>query len=144
MSNIVKSALKLMESTAKEAGDQFLQTSFTKNFCRLHLGYELDEVFSVVFLDNQNRLLSCENIFRGTINQAPIYPRAIVRKVIEHNSAAVVLMHNHPSGHINPSESDINATEDIKKILEIIDCKVIDHIIVGRGGAFSFAENNYL
>jgi DNA repair protein RadC len=111
-----------------------------KDFLRLTLANERAEVFGVLFLDAQHRKLAFEILFRGTLSQASVYPREIVKAALKHNAAGVVLAHNHPSGHAEPSVADIRLTEAVKQALATVDVQVIDHIIVAKQTALSFVE----
>ena len=102
------------------------------------------ESFVVIYLDNQHQVLQCEELFRGTINAANVYPREIVRQVIKYNAAAVILSHNHPSGISEPSQSDIRITNRIKAALILIDVSILDHVIIGFGNPYSFADNGLI
>ncbi len=102
------------------------------------------EVFSCLFLNTQHQLLEYEEMFKGTINKAPVYPREIAKRALNHNAAAVILAHNHPSGLAEPSRSDEMITEDICKALALLDVNVLDHFIVGRSSVFSFAQHGLL
>ena len=102
------------------------------------------EVFSCVFLDSQHRLIAYEELFHGTLNQAPVFPREIARRVLGHNAAAVILSHNHPSGVAEPSMADRNITRLIQDALQLLDVRVLDHFVIGHGDAYSFAENGLL
>ncbi|MEI7968652.1 MAG: DNA repair protein RadC [Betaproteobacteria bacterium] len=115
-----------------------------KDFLRLTFHARTRECFSIVFLDSQHRAIALEELFAGTLAQAPVYPREVVRRVLSHNAAAVILAHNHPSGVAKPSRADEHLTRSLKAILEQIEVRVLDHIIVGAGAAFSFAENGLL
>lgn len=102
------------------------------------------ETFVVIYLDNQHQIIHCEELFRGTINAANVYPREIVRQVIKYNAAAVILSHNHPSGITEPSQSDIRITKRIKEALNLIDVSVLDHVIIGSETPYSFAEHGLI
>jgi len=102
------------------------------------------EAFMVIYLDSQHQLISCEELFRGTINSANVYPREIVREVIKHNAAAVILSHNHPSGVAQPSDADRRITERIVDALSLIDVVVLDHFIIGKKDPYSFADHGLL
>lgn len=106
-------------------------------------GYE-HEVFSVLFLDSQHRVIRFEELFRGTIDTASVYPREVVKRALAHNAAAVIFVHNHPSGDTKPSDGDRRITQRLKEALGLIDVRVIDHIVVGCEGWTSFAERSYL
>ncbi|MES2997843.1 MAG: DNA repair protein RadC [Pseudomonadota bacterium] len=102
------------------------------------------EVFSCLFLDNRHRFISFKELFHGSINEARIYPRELVRQVYQTNAAAVILAHNHPSGVAEPSEADKRITQEIKSILSTIDVRLLDHIIIGEGQMTSFASQGLL
>ena len=105
------------------------------------LGYE---VFVVLFLDSQNRLIASRECFRGTLTQTSVYPREIVKRALAHNAAGVILAHNHPSGVAEPSQADRWLTDQLKSALGLVDVKVLDHFIVAGGSGLSFAERGWL
>ncbi len=115
-----------------------------KHYLQLHLAAKGHEVFAVLFLDCQNRLLSMEEMFRGTLTQTSVYPREVVIRALHHQAAAVVLAHNHPSGTVHPSHADVALTQTLKAALGLVDVRVLDHIIVGPGQALSMAEKGLL
>lgn len=115
-----------------------------KHYLRLQLGARPHEVFAVLFLDAQNRLLALEELFRGSLTQTSVYPREVVKRALSHNAAGVILSHNHPSGMAEPSKADEYLTQTLKKALDLVDVKVLDHIVVGRDQAVSFAERGLL
>jgi len=115
-----------------------------KQHLRLTLGHLPHEVFAVLFLDAQNRLMRLEEMFRGTLTQTSVYPREVVRRALELHAAAVVLAHNHPSGLAEPSRADEFLTTALKKALELVDVRVLDHLVVGRTEVVSFAERGLL
>lgn len=90
------------------------------------------EVFLAIWLDTQHRIISHEQLFRGTIDGASVYPREVVKAALSANAAAVIFAHNHPSGHAEPSQSDIRITERLKAALELVDIRVLDHLVVGK------------
>ncbi|AMW16398.1 DNA repair protein RadC [Glaesserella parasuis] len=101
------------------------------------------EVFMVIFLDNQNRLIKTEKMFYGTINQASVHPREIIKEALKCNAAAILVAHNHPSGNCNPSEADRFLTRKIEMACDLVDIRFVDHIIVGKGDYFSFEEEKF-
>jgi DNA repair protein RadC len=115
-----------------------------KQYLQLHLAAKPHEVFAVLFLDAQNRLIAMEELFRGTLTQTSVYPREIVRRALHHHAAAVVLAHNHPSGTVQPSRADEALTQTLKAALALIDVRVLDHVIVAPGDALSMAEKGLL
>lgn len=108
-----------------------------------HAGLE-HEVFSVMLLDNRNRLIAYETMFRGTIDGASVYPREAVKQALAVNAAAVILTHNHPSGIAEASQADIHITERLTKALALVDIRVLDHIIVAGTTNVSFAERGLI
>ncbi|MCW7538721.1 DNA repair protein RadC [Aquabacterium sp. A7-Y] len=131
-------AEQLQTRPAFEAPEQ------VKHYLRLQLGARPHEVFAALFLDAQNRLLALEELFRGTLTQTSVYPREVLKRALAHNAAAVILAHNHPSGHAEPSKADEYLTRTLQTALSLIDVKVLDHVVVGRGEAVSFAERGLL
>lgn len=101
------------------------------------------EVFSVLFLDSQHRVIRFEELFRGTIDAASVYPREVLKAALAYNAAAVILVHNHPSGDPEPSDADRRITERLKEALGLMDIRVIDHVVVGSDGCKSLAEMGY-
>lgn len=115
-----------------------------KEYLRLQIGSRDHEVFVVLFLDAQNRLIRLEELFRGTLTQTSVYPREVVKRALELSAAAVVLAHNHPSGAAEPSRADEYLTQTLKSALALIDVRVLDHLVVTRSEALSFAERGLL
>ena len=115
-----------------------------KDYLRLQLAHEDHEVFAVMFLDVQNQLLQFEKMFRGTLSQTSVYPREIVKRALAVQASAVILAHNHPSGVAEPSRADEFLTQTLKQALQLIDVRVIDHLVVGGDQAISFAERGLL
>lgn len=127
-----------------EKGSAMERPEQVKAYLVAKLRHQPREVFACLFLDNRHRVLKFEEIFFGTINAAAVYPREVVAKALSHNAAAVVLAHNHPSGVAEPSTADQQITERLKSALEMIEVRVIDHIIVGDAETVSFAERGLL
>jgi DNA repair protein RadC len=115
-----------------------------KHYLQLQLSAKPYEVFAVLFLDVQNRLLAMEEMFRGSLSQTSVYPREVVLRALHHQAAAVVLSHNHPSGTVQPSRADEMLTQTLKTTLALIDVRVLDHIIVAPGEALSMAERGLM
>jgi len=111
-----------------------------KEFLMLQLGDLEHEVFACLFLDNRHQILAFEELFKGTINSSAVYPREVMKRVLHHNAVSVIFAHNHPSGYIAPSTSDINITKVLVDALKLIDVNVLDHIIVGKGECLSMRE----
>ena len=115
-----------------------------KEYVSLQLAQRGHEVFAVLFLDAQNRLLKLEEMFRGTLTQTSVYPREVVKRALELHAAAVILAHNHPSGAAEPSRADEYLTQTLKSALALVDVRVLDHLVVGQGQVVSFAERGLL
>ena len=115
-----------------------------KQYIQLHLSAKTHEVFAVLFLDAQNRLIAMEEMFRGTLTQTSVYPREVVQRTLHHDAAAVLLAHNHPSGSVQPSRADEALTQTLKAALALVDVRVLDHVIVAQGNAFSMVESGLI
>jgi DNA repair protein RadC len=115
-----------------------------KHYVQLQLAQRRHEVFAVLFLDVQNRLLTLQEMFTGTLTQTSVYPREVVIAALRHQAASVVLAHNHPSGTVQPSAADIALTRTLKAALALVDVRVLDHIIVGPGQSLSMAEEGLM
>jgi DNA repair protein RadC len=102
------------------------------------------EVFCCLYLDNRNRVIACEELFRGTIDGASVHPRAVVKRALIHNAAAIILAHNHPSGVAEPSQADELITRRLKQALALVDIRVLDHLIVADAVVESMAERGLL
>ncbi|WP_406734931.1 DNA repair protein RadC [Vibrio scophthalmi] len=124
-------------------GDAFLSPTATSDYLRFKLARYEHEVFAVMFLDNQHRLIEFKELFRGTIDSASVYPREVVKEALYANVAAVIFAHNHPSGDPNPSQADKRITERLKEALSLVDIRVLDHFVVGDS-CVSFAERGLL
>jgi DNA repair protein RadC len=116
----------------------------TMAFLRMRLGGLLAERFDIVLLDNRHRVIAVEELFQGTIDGASVWPREIVRCVLKHNAAAIICTHNHPSGVAEPSAADRAITAEIKRALECISVRVLDHIVVSAGDCVSMAERGLM
>jgi len=122
----------------------FSSPEAVKNFLRLKLSAHTHEVFAVLFLDSQLRLIEIEEMFRGTIQQTAVYPREVVKRALHFSAAAVVLAHNHPSGVAEPSHADELLTRRLVEALALVDVRVIDHLVVGSGDVVSLAERGLM
>ncbi|HIC45168.1 MAG TPA: JAB domain-containing protein [Methylophaga aminisulfidivorans] len=128
-----------LESSLKH-GDAFTDADNTMRYIKQRLRAYPHEVFACLYLDNQHRFLSFDELFRGTIDGASVYPREVVKAALKHNAAAIILAHNHPSGVAEPSQADIHITKRIKSALDLVDIRVLDHIIVGDADVTSLAQ----
>lgn len=140
---IVAAAKEIM-TTRMTHGDTLGAPGAVRDYLRLLLHNREHEVFVVVLLDAQNRVLVSEELFRGTLTQTSVYPREIVKIALRHNAAAVIFAHNHPSGVAEPSRADEALTSALKQALTLVDVRVLDHFIVAGGSALSFAERGLL
>ncbi len=102
------------------------------------------EVFAMLLLDNQHRILAYEELFRGTLSSASVYPREVVKRVLELNAAALMLVHNHPSAHLEPSWADIVSTQHLQNALALVDIRRLDHLVVGSEGAVSLTDTGVI
>ena len=115
-----------------------------QDYVRLMIGSKTHEVFVVLFLDAKNHLISLEELFRGSLSTTSVYPREVVVRVLHHGAANVILAHNHPSGGVEPSQSDLVVTQRLKAALHLIDVQVLDHVIVSGSAALSMSERGLL
>lgn len=120
--------------------DALTSPAATRRYLQSKLRHLPYEVFACLFLDNRHRVICFEELFRGTIDGASVYPREVVKRALEHNAAALILAHNHPSGVAEPSQADRQITAHLKQSLALVDIRVIDHIVVGEGKPVSLAE----
>jgi DNA repair protein RadC len=126
------------------AGTSVSTPATARDFLRSALAPRESECFAILWLDNRHRVLSFDVLFTGSINGAPVYPREVMKTCLARNAAAAILAHNHPSGVLEPSQADELITRRLKEALALVDVRVIDHVIVSTGGAFSFAERGLL
>ncbi|MCR9727207.1 DNA repair protein RadC [Vibrio parahaemolyticus] len=124
-------------------GDALTNPDATKEYVRCKLGSYEREVFALLLLDNQNRLIEFKELFQGTVDAASVYPREVVKAVLEVNASAVIFAHNHPSGDSTPSQADRRITERLKDALALVDVRVLDHIVTGDT-CTSFVERGWL
>jgi len=127
-----------------DRGDVLTSPEATRAYLSNQLRNYPYEVFACLFLDNQHHILEFEELFRGTIDGASVYPREVVKKALDHNAAAVIFAHNHPSGISEPSQADKLITNKLKQALDLLDIRVLDHFIIGDGMPYSFAEHGLL
>lgn len=121
-------------------GEAFASSSKTRHFLGEQMRHHTSEVFACLFLDSQYRLIHFDELFHGTIQEATVYPREIVRRGLLYNAACVIIAHNHPSGLASPSPADLEVTLSIKKALTLVDIRLIDHIIIGDRETYSLAD----
>ena len=142
---VIESALKILEKKISYCTDSPSLTSpqASKDYVKLQLSRYEHEVFACLWMDNRNRVINFNKLFRGTIDGASVYPREVVKAALKHNAAAVIFAHNHPSGVAEPSHADEQITKRLKDALALIDVRVLDHLVVGDE-VISFAERGLL
>ena len=140
---LIERARKVL-STAMRRGRMLTSPDEVRDFLLFTLALREQEVFGVLLLDNRNRVLLWRELFYGTLNQTAVYPREVVKLALQHNAAAVILVHNHPSGHPDASEADIALTRRLKQALALIDVRIPDHFIVAGDHTVSMAERGQL
>lgn len=125
-------------------GEALTSPGLTRRYLAAQLRGEAREVFAVLFLDSQHRVLAFEPLFHGTLDSAAVYPREVVKRCLAHNAGAVIVAHNHPSGVAEPSGCDRRLTERLRDALALVDIRLLDHVVVGDGDTVSFAERGWL
>ncbi|MEH3399611.1 DNA repair protein RadC [Enterobacter cloacae] len=140
----IRTALTLLECQLREPGAAFTSSSSVRDWLRLQLATLDREAFTVLWLDNQHRLIAHDTLFLGTINSITVHPREVVKSGLKNNAAAAVLAHNHPSGEAEPSQADRVITERLTQALELVDIRLLDHLVVGGMDIASFAERGWL
>lgn len=140
----IRKALTLLACQLREPGAAFTSSSSVRDWLRLQLATLDREAFTVLWLDNQHRLIAHDTLFLGTINSITVHPREVVKSGLKNNAAAAVLAHNHPSGEAEPSRADRLMTERLKQALDLVDIRLLDHLVVGGMNIVSFAERGWL
>lgn len=125
-------------------GDTLATPQSVSEYLCMQIGQLSREQFYVLFLDAQNRLIQAECLFQGTLTQTSVYPREVVKRVLQHNAASVIFAHNHPSGIAVPSEADKRLTQALKNALNLVDVRVLDHFVVAGNTTYSFAQMGLL
>jgi len=115
-----------------------------KEFLIPHFAKYEYEVFAVLFLNIKQQVIACDDLFKGSIGSAPVYPREVIKCALKHNARSVIIAHNHPSGNPEPSPSDIELTQQLKTALELVEVTLLDHIVVGGANTVSFIERGLL
>ena len=142
-SAVIDTALRILAQRVSK-GPLMSSPRVVKDFLRLRFADLQHEVFCVLYLDKRQRLIACEDLFRGTIDGASVFPREIVKAALRHNAASCVCAHNHPSNNPQPSQADELITTRIKAALEILDLRLLDHIVVSACETISFAEKGLI
>lgn len=140
----IRKALNILARRMRRPGPSTSSPDAAIDYLRLTLAPREHEVFAVVLLDAQNRVIHLEEMFRGTVTQASVYPREVVKLALQYNAAGVLLAHNHPSGVAEPSKADDYLTEALKRALALVDVLVVDHIVIGGRTYTSYAERGRL
>ncbi|MCG8053938.1 MAG: DNA repair protein RadC [Candidatus Thiodiazotropha taylori] len=140
---LIRLALSVLANRYQK-GQPLTSPATMREYFQVRYGELEHEVFSMVMLDNRHRLIDVEEMFRGTIDGASVYPREVVKAALKRNAAAVAFIHNHPSGSTEPSDADKRITERLKDALALIDVRVLDHLIVTHESTVSFAERGLL
>ena len=141
---IVQQAIVLLERRVFKAGPRLERPAAVRDYLRLKLVAEPNEIFVVVFMNSMHDVLAVEPMFHGTINATSVYPRVVLQRALQLNAAAVIFAHQHPSGTTEPSNADRLLTEQLKTALALIDVGVLDHFVIGQGAPYSFAESGLL
>ena len=141
---VINAAKHIMESMMEQRDTVLTSPQLVRQYLMLRLGKAEREIFCVIFLDNQNRLIASEDLFMGTIDGAAVYPREVVKAALKYNAAAVLLAHNHPSGMLEASTADQRITQRLVSALELVDVRVLDHFIVSGTESLSFAERGLI
>ena len=142
--DVIAEAFRILRNRHR-TGEVLTSPEATRDYIRLRLAEEPNEVFGCIFLDNRHRVVAVEELFRGTIDGASVHPRVVVQHALTaHNAAAVIFYHNHPSGVVEPSQADLRITQRLKDALALVDVRVLDHLIVSFEGSTSLAERGLL
>lgn len=141
---ILAHAAQILESRIKHDPVDLASSRYAKQWLRSKLAGHEREVFLVVHLDKQHRLIEAEELFYGTLDGSMVHPREVVKSVLKRNAGAVLFVHNHPSGVAEPSQADIGITRRLKAALDLIDVRVLDHLVVGDAEVVSLAERGLM
>ena len=141
---VIEAAIGFLEEAGRSYGVTLSSPCKTREFLRLRIGAEEREVFTVIYLNNQHQIIAVEDLFHGTLDGAAVYPREVAKLALQHNAAAVIFGHNHPSGVTEPSAADRRITERLCSGLGLLDIRVLDHLIVSEKSSYSFAENGLI
>ena len=134
----------LYKGEIRKEGIQLKDKNSLIRYLRSEIGFSSREEFRVIFLNNYNMLVGSETLFIGTIDKSAVYPREIVEKVLYYKAKGIIFAHNHPSGNLRPSKQDIQITEHMQEALDLIDVKLLEHIIITQDGYFSFLEEGLI
>lgn len=140
----IKGALRILEQHMRYNAVELTSPELVKNYLKLRFAGLEHEEFHIIFLDAQNKVISTDKMFIGTLTQTSIYPREVLKRALEHNADAIILAHNHPSGFAQPSRADEMMTQTLKSALDLISVRVLDHVIVAGAESYSFAEHGLI
>jgi DNA repair protein RadC len=141
---LVRDVRTLYLRQGAEVKEQISSTKELIDYCLASMGGLKDEHFAVIYLNARNRIIQVETIQEGIVNQAVVYPRKVLEKALKHKASAIILVHNHPSGHVRPSDADIRLTRVLQDAARVMDIVLHDHLIVGENRFFSFREEGIL
>lgn len=142
--DIIERAMQILGARMTLKGDVVASPDDSRKYLILRLSELEYEVFSCLFLDTRHRVISFEEMFRGTVDGASVHPREVVKAALKHNATAVIFAHNHPSGDPEPSKADISLTRRLVEALALVDVRVLDHVVVGGVETISFAERGLI
>ena len=140
----VKRALGIVERRLRAVGPLLSDRALVRQWLQLSLTGQDREMFGALFLDKQMRLITWEVLAVGTLSEAAVYPREIIKAALRHGAASLIIAHNHPSGVSEPSLADVSLTERLARALALVDVRLVDHFIIGRGQPYSFTEAQLL
>jgi DNA repair protein RadC len=141
---VIASAQRILKQRFKRLSQPLESPQALRTFLQMQFLPCEQEVFACLFLDSQHQLITMETMFYGSINQAKVYPREVVKAALKHNCAALVALHNHPSGHAEPSQADLSLTFRLHEALQMVEIELLDHFIVGADCMISLAERGHL
>lgn len=141
---IIKLAINILDAQLRTKGDAMTSPEAVRSYLRLQMETEENEVFAVMYLDTQHRLLEFVKMFQGTIDGATVYPRVVAQTGLRLSAACVVVVHNHPSGNPAPSNADRQLTVRLKEALALVDIRLLDHVVIGHASFTSFAESGLI
>ncbi|MEQ8260275.1 MAG: DNA repair protein RadC [Alcanivorax sp.] len=141
--DIIRTATAILQETLTQ-GESLSHPEEAARFLQIALANEKNEHFAVLFMNNKHQVLSFERLFFGTIDGATVHPRIVVQKALEWNAASVILAHNHPSGHSEPSQADRDVTQQLVKALSLVDVQVLDHLVVSQSGWESLSRRGWV
>ena len=141
--DILRTAAAILQENLAR-GDSLSHPEDAAHFLQMALANEKNEHFAVLFMNNKNQVLGFERLFFGTIDGTAVHPRIVVQKALEWNAASVILAHNHPSGHSEPSQADRDVTQQLVKALSLVDVQVLDHLVVSQSGWESLSRRGWV